>query len=87
MELKASWAITGCSILADCWKDVQSGTLINFVVSCPCGVYFVSSVDATDMIEDALNLFKLLDNVVVEIVEENVLQVINWTPCAVHCIA
>lgn len=73
--------------MADCWKDVQSGTLINFVVSCPHGVYFVSSVDATDMIEDALNLFKLLDNVVVEIVEENVLQVINWTPCAVHCIA
>lgn len=73
--------------MADCWKDVQSGTLINFVVSCPRGVYFVSSVDATDMIEDALNLFKLLDNVVVEIVEENVLQVINWTPCAVHCIA
>lgn len=73
--------------MADCWKDVQSGTLIKFVVSCPRGVYFVSSVDATDMIEDALNLFKLLDNVVVEIVEENVLQVINWTPCAVHCIA
>lgn len=73
--------------MADCWKDVQSGKLINFVVSCPRGVYFVSSVDATDMIEDALNLFKLLDNVVVEIVEENVLQVINWTPCAVHCIA
>ncbi|XP_058083479.1 uncharacterized protein LOC131231328 isoform X2 [Magnolia sinica] len=76
-EYKASWAITGCTIMADSWKDVQGRTLINFLASCPRGVYFVSSVDASDIIEDATNLFKLLDRVVEEVGEENVVQVIT----------
>ncbi|KAJ1439996.1 Zinc finger, BED-type [Sesbania bispinosa] len=87
VEYKASWAITGCSIMADCWRDTQ--------------------VDATNVVEDAPNLFKLLDKVVEEIGEENVVQVITentpgykaagkmleekrrnlfWTPCATYCI-
>lgn len=77
MEVKASWAITGCTIVADSWKDVQGRTLINFLVSCPRGVYFVSSTDASDIIEDAKNLFKLLDKVVEEVGEENVVQVVT----------
>jgi hypothetical protein len=62
--------------VADSWKDVQGRTLINFLVSCPRGLYFVSSIDATDIIEDAANLFKLLDKVVEEIGEESVVQVV-----------
>ncbi|KAI9125732.1 hypothetical protein K1719_003150 [Acacia pycnantha] len=77
VEYKASWAFTGCSIMADSWRDTQDRTLINFLVSCPHGVYFVSSVDATNVIEDASNLFRLLDEVVEEIGEENVVQVIT----------
>lgn len=75
LEYKASWAITGCSIMADSWIDTQGRTIINFLVSCPHGVYFVSSVDATNVVEDAPNLFKLLDKVVEEVGEENVVQV------------
>lgn len=77
VEYKASWAVTGCSILADSWKDTHGRTLINFLVSCPHGIYFVSSVDATNVVEDAANLFKLLDKVVEEMGEENVVQVIT----------
>lgn len=76
-EYKASWAITGCSVMAESWKDTQGRTLINFLVSCPHGVYFISSVDATDVVEDATCLFKLLDKVVEEMGEENVVQVIT----------
>lgn len=76
-EYKASWAITGCSIKADSWRDAQGRTLINILVSCPHGIYFVSSVDATDIVDDATNLFKLLDKVVEEMGEENVVQVIT----------
>ncbi|XP_077232698.1 uncharacterized protein LOC143870117 [Tasmannia lanceolata] len=76
-EFKASWATTGCTILADSWKDMQGQTLINFLVSCPRGVYFVFSVDASDIVEDATNLFKLLDKVVEEVGEENIVQVIT----------
>ncbi|GKV30458.1 hypothetical protein SLEP1_g39264 [Rubroshorea leprosula] len=76
-ELKASWTITGCSIMADSWYDAEGRTMINFLVSCPNGVYFVSSFDATDIIADAGSLFKLLDKVVEEVGEENVVQVIT----------
>lgn len=76
VEFKASWAITGCSVMADSWNDSHGRTLINFLVSCPRGVYFLSSVDATDMIEDAASLFKLLDKAVDEVGEEYVVQVI-----------
>lgn len=78
IEYKASWAISGCSILADSWKDIRGRTLINFLSSGPNGVYFVSSVDATEIMEDAFSLFKLLDKVVEEIGEENVVQVIYF---------
>ncbi|XP_010266650.1 PREDICTED: uncharacterized protein LOC104604119 [Nelumbo nucifera] len=77
VEFKVSWAITGCTVMADSWKDAQDRTLINFLVSCPRGVYFVSSVDATDIVEDSSSLFKLLDKVVEEMGEENVVQVIT----------
>ncbi|KAK8718204.1 hypothetical protein V6N13_045447 [Hibiscus sabdariffa] len=77
VELKTSWAITGCSVLADCWNDAQGRTVINFLVSCPRGVYFLSSVDATDMIEDAVHLFKLIDKAVDEVGEEYVVQVVT----------
>lgn len=76
-EYKASWAVTGCSILADTWKDAQNRTLVNILVSCPRGLHFVSSVDATEFVEDAPTLFKLLDKVVDETGEENVVQVCN----------
>ncbi|KAK8570315.1 hypothetical protein V6N13_003003 [Hibiscus sabdariffa] len=99
VELKTSWAITGCSVMADSWNDAQGRTLINFLVSCPRGVYFLSSVDASDMIEDAVHLFKLLDKAVDEVITRNTSSFRNagkmleekrrnlfWTPCAVYCI-
>ncbi|KAK9064815.1 hypothetical protein SSX86_016197 [Deinandra increscens subsp. villosa] len=76
-EYKASWAVTGCSILADTWKDAHNRTLINILVSCPRGLHFVSSHDATEFVEDTPILFKLLDKVVDEVGEENVVQVIT----------
>lgn len=76
-EYKASWAVTGCSILADTWKDAHNKTIINFLVSCPRGLHFISSVDATDFVEDAPTLFNILDKLVDEMGEENVVQVVT----------
>lgn len=76
-ECKISWTVTGCSILADSWTDSRGRILINILVSCPHGMYFVRSVDATDEFEDAMYLFKLLDKVVEEMGEENIVQVIT----------
>ncbi|KZV33648.1 hypothetical protein F511_12347 [Dorcoceras hygrometricum] len=76
-EFKASWAVTGCSILADNWENLQGRTMINILVSCPRGVHFVCSVDVTGVVDDATYLYKLLDKVVDEMGEENVVQVIT----------
>ncbi|KAH7678542.1 Ribonuclease H-like protein [Dioscorea alata] len=82
VEIKASWTTTGCSIMADSWKDFHGRTLINFLVSCPRGTHFISSMDASDIVDDVTNLFNLLDKVVEDIGEENVVQVITEnTPC------
>ena len=78
-EIKTSWNATGCSIMADTWQDVQGRTLINFLVSCPRGAYFISTIDATDIAEDVTNLFKVLDEVVEEVGEENVVQVMKFS--------
>jgi len=64
--------------MADTWKeDVQGRTLINFLVSCPRGTHFISTIDATDIAEDVTNLFKVFDKVVEEVGEENVVQVLK----------
>ncbi|VVA97986.1 unnamed protein product [Arabis nemorensis] len=76
-EYRSSWVVTGCSIMADTWTNTEGKTMISFLVSCPHGVYFHSSIDATDIIEDALILFKCLDKLVEDIGEENVVQVIT----------
>ncbi|WOK95129.1 hypothetical protein Cni_G03836 [Canna indica] len=82
VEVKASWATTGCSIMVDSWKNVQGKTIINFLVSCPRGTHFMSSVDASDIVKDVTSLYKLLDKVVEEVGEGNVVQVITEnTPC------
>ncbi|MQM19160.1 hypothetical protein Taro_052159 [Colocasia esculenta] len=76
-EIKMSWTVTGCTIIADCWNNMQKRTIINFLVSSPRGTHFLSSVDASEIIEDATNLFKLLDKIVEEVGEENVVQVVT----------
>ncbi|KAG6436987.1 hypothetical protein SASPL_101894 [Salvia splendens] len=77
-EYKSSWAVTGCSVLADSWRNSQGRTLINILVSCPRGVYFVCSVDATGLVDDETYLYKLLDKVVEDMGEENVVQSNKW---------
>lgn len=86
-ELKVSWTSAGCSILADSWKDAQGRIMINLLVSCARGIYLVSSVDATDIIEDYGNLFLLLDRMVDEVGEENIVQVFHILLWLSACIA
>ncbi|RVX06676.1 hypothetical protein CK203_029482 [Vitis vinifera] len=61
---RAIWAKVGCTIMGDGWTDNRQRTLINFLVYCPEGISFVISVDASDIVKDATNLFKLFDEVI-----------------------
>ncbi|RVW73056.1 hypothetical protein CK203_061061 [Vitis vinifera] len=61
---RAIWAKVGCTIMGDGWTDNRQRTLINFLVYCPEGISFVKSVDASDIVKDATNLFQLFDEVI-----------------------
>ncbi|XP_075653895.1 uncharacterized protein LOC142624250 [Castanea sativa] len=58
------WADTGCTIMANGWTDTRHRTLINFLVYCPKGIVFIRSVDASDLVKDAINLSNLFDEIV-----------------------
>ncbi|XP_039117838.1 uncharacterized protein LOC120253587 [Dioscorea cayenensis subsp. rotundata] len=76
-EMKRTWPSTGVSIMSDEWKDTRGRSLINFLVNNPEGTVFLKSVDVSNKVKDGTFLFKLLDDVVEEIGEENVVQVIT----------
>nr|DAD18502.1 TPA_asm: hypothetical protein HUJ06_019965 [Nelumbo nucifera] len=84
-KLRKDWATYGCTIMADNWTDTRSQTLINFLVYCPTGTAFVKSVDASETVKSAENLFLLFKEVVDWVKAENVVQVV--TDNAVNYIA
>jgi hypothetical protein len=77
IEFKQSWTKTGCTIMSDGWTDGRSRTILNFLIACPKGTMFLKSIDASDQVKDAQLLFRLLDEVVMEVGVENVVQVIT----------
>jgi hypothetical protein len=76
-ELKASWEITGCTVMSDGWTDQKGRTLLNFLVNCPRGSMFVKSVDASAHVKDATLLCDLLDEFIREVGPQHVVQVIT----------
>lgn len=43
--IRAAWSKYGCSILSDGWRDQRKRGIINILVSCPLGTYFLRAVD------------------------------------------
>ena len=44
--VRAGWIKYGCSIIFDGWSDRKKRGIINILVSCPLGTYFLRAVDA-----------------------------------------
>jgi len=74
---KEEWERVGCTIMSDGWTDGCNRSITNFLINSPSGTVFLKSVDTSDIIKSADNLFTLLDSVVEEIGESNVVQVIT----------
>ena len=72
----AIWAKVGCTIMGDGWTDNRQRTLINFLVYCLEGISFVKSVDASDIVNDATNLFMLFDEVIEWVGPLNVVHIV-----------
>lgn len=57
-----NWASNGYTIIADGWIDNRQRTLINFLVYCPIGLFFIKSVDASSVVTNAkhCSLFEII---------------------------
>lgn len=62
---RREWVVLGCTVMEDGWQDQKNRQLINFLVYCPKGVSFIKSIDASDVVKDAITLCNLF----VELVE------------------
>ena len=63
--------------MGDGWTDNRQITLINFMVYCPQGISFVKSIDASDIVKDANNLFLLFDELITWVGPSNVVQMVT----------
>jgi hypothetical protein len=83
-DIRQSWKHTGCTILSDGWSDLCHRPLINVLVYSPQGVYFLKAVNAMDEVKTSEFIFRILDEAIQEVGEENVVQVI--TDSASNCV-
>ena len=74
---RSYWADTGCTIMADGWTDTRHRTLINFLVYCPKGIIFIRSVDASDLVKDAINLSNLFDEIISWVGPANIVHLVT----------
>ncbi|CAN6868534.1 unnamed protein product [Brassica oleracea] len=94
---REEWAVKGCSIMSDGWRDyVVQKDIVNFLVNSPKGSVFIRSKEVSEVVKDATMLFKLLDDMVVTDNASNYVKAgklleakrphLLWTPCAAHCL-
>jgi hypothetical protein len=63
--------------MVDGWTDKKKRSILNLLVNSLKGTFFLKSVDATDMLESPQKLFKMMDDIVEEVGEENVVQIVT----------
>eukprot|EP01018_Ginkgo_biloba_P021107 Gb_31781 [translate_table: standard] len=83
-SIKETWKHTGCTIISDGWLDMKHMPLINVLVYCPEGIIFIKAIDAMDDKKTSEFIFKILEEVVLEVGEENVVQIVIHS--ALNCV-
>lgn len=66
-----------CSIVMDGWTDCRCQPLINVIVTCPAGSYFLRAIDCSGRHKDADFQFSILRDAIEEVGAANVVQVIT----------
>nr|KYP37329.1 hypothetical protein KK1_041470 [Cajanus cajan] len=74
---KTYWKKYGCTIMTDEWTDGRRRTILNFLVNSPLGTIFLKSIDASKICKTIDKIFKMLDDVVEEVGEENVVHIVT----------
>jgi hypothetical protein len=69
---------SGCSIMSDGWTDKKMHFICKLLVNSPKGIiFFLSSVDTSNISKTADKVFEMLDAIVERFEEENTVQVIT----------
>eukprot|EP01018_Ginkgo_biloba_P031482 Gb_30430 [translate_table: standard] len=76
-SIKETWKHTGCTIISDGWSDMKHRPLINVLVYSPQGVLFLKAIDTMDHKKTSEFIFKILEEAVLEVGEENVVQIVK----------
>ncbi|XP_068461612.1 uncharacterized protein [Phaseolus vulgaris] len=76
-EHRLCWKNYGCTIMTDGWTDRKRRTILNFLVNSPKGTVFLKSIDASDISKTTDKIFKMMDDVVEEVGEDNVMQIVT----------
>ncbi|XP_057740600.1 uncharacterized protein LOC130957772 [Arachis stenosperma] len=74
---RSAWKETGCTLMADGWTDQRQRTLINFLVYCSKGLYFVKSIDASSIVKNASHLCNLFSEVIEWIDPNDILHIVT----------
>ena len=70
--LRQTWVRFGCSIVMDGWIDIAKHPLINIIVTCRDGPYFLRAIDCFGKHKDATFQFELLQDAIEEVGPSNV---------------
>ncbi|KAF1868263.1 hypothetical protein Lal_00018783 [Lupinus albus] len=76
-EHEDEWKKVGSTIMTDGWTDKRRKAILNFLVQSPKGTIFLRSIDASHIAKTDGRIFKMIDEVVEEIGEDNVVQVVT----------
>lgn len=69
---KKEWKKISCSIMSNGWTDKKRCLICNILVSCPNGINFLYSLNTYDNSKTTEKVFKILDDIVNFVGEENV---------------
>jgi len=75
-EYKEEWKRTGYNIMSDGWTGIKRHFICNFLVNSPKGTIFLYSLDTLYISKMDDKVFKMLDEVVEFVGEQNVIQVV-----------
>ncbi|RZC82801.1 hypothetical protein C5167_045589 [Papaver somniferum] len=78
-DLRKSWEVTGCSVIADRWINRTGCTVIKFFIYCSKGTIFLKSIDASEASKSSEELFNLFDSIVQEVGPRNIVHFITDT--------
>jgi hypothetical protein len=74
-EHEIHWRKYGVTLMTDGWTDRRQRSIVNFLVNCPEGTFYLYSIDTSSHEKTAPYLLNLIEDAISEVGEENVVQV------------